>query len=36
LSNLGKDPKIDLTAFTAENAMVIGDVGTGPGINIWF
>lgn len=32
----GKHPKIDPTAFIAENAMVIGDVNVGPGSNIWF
>jgi carbonic anhydrase/acetyltransferase-like protein (isoleucine patch superfamily) len=32
----GKYPKIDPTAFIAENAMVIGDVEIGPGSNIWF
>ena len=32
----GKTPKIDPTAFIAENAMVIGDVEIGPGANIWF
>ncbi len=32
----GKYPKIDLTAFIAENAMVIGDVTIGPGSNVWF
>ena len=32
----GKTPKIDPTAFVAENAMVIGDVEIGPGANIWF
>ena len=32
----GKFPKIDPTAFVAENAMVIGDVEIGPGANIWF
>ncbi len=32
----GKRPKIDPTAFIAENAMVIGDVEVGPGANIWF
>ena len=31
-----KFPKIDPTAFVAENAMVIGDVEIGPGANIWF
>jgi len=32
----GKHPKVDPTAFIAENAMVIGDVEIGPGSNIWF
>jgi carbonic anhydrase/acetyltransferase-like protein (isoleucine patch superfamily) len=32
----GEDPKIDLTAFIAENAMVIGDVEIGSGTHIWF
>lgn len=32
----GKHPKIDPTAFIAENVMVIGDVEIGPGSNIWF
>jgi carbonic anhydrase/acetyltransferase-like protein (isoleucine patch superfamily) len=32
----GMHPKIDPTAFIAENAMVIGDVEIGPGANIWF
>jgi carbonic anhydrase/acetyltransferase-like protein (isoleucine patch superfamily) len=32
----GKYPKIDLTAFVAENATIIGDVEIGPGTNIWF
>ncbi len=31
-----KHPKIDATAFVAENAMIIGDVEIGPGSNIWF
>jgi carbonic anhydrase/acetyltransferase-like protein (isoleucine patch superfamily) len=31
-----KFPKIDPTAFVAENATVIGDVEIGPGSNIWF
>ena len=31
-----KFPRIDPTAFVAENAMVIGDVEVGPGANIWF
>jgi carbonic anhydrase/acetyltransferase-like protein (isoleucine patch superfamily) len=32
----GKKPRVDPTAFVAENAMVIGDVEIGPGANIWF
>lgn len=32
----GKYPKIDPTAFIAENAMVIGDVEIGAESNIWF
>jgi len=32
----GKNPKIHLTAFIAENAMVIGDVEIGPGTHTWF
>jgi len=32
----GKQPKIDPTAFIAENAMIIGDVEIGPGSNVWF
>lgn len=32
----GKCPKVDPTAFIAENAMVIGDVEIGRGTNIWF
>jgi carbonic anhydrase/acetyltransferase-like protein (isoleucine patch superfamily) len=32
----GKYPRIDPTAFIAENATVIGDVEIGPGANIWF
>ncbi len=32
----GKYPKVDPTAFIAENAVVIGDVEIGPGANIWF
>ncbi len=31
-----KYPKIDPTAFIADNAMVIGDVEIGPGSNVWF
>jgi carbonic anhydrase/acetyltransferase-like protein (isoleucine patch superfamily) len=32
----GKRPRIDPTAFIAENAMVIGDVHIGQAANIWF
>lgn len=32
----GKRPKIDPTAFVAENAMIIGNVDVGPRANIWF
>jgi carbonic anhydrase/acetyltransferase-like protein (isoleucine patch superfamily) len=32
----GKRPRIDPTAFVAENAMVIGDVHIGQRANIWF
>ena len=32
----GKNPKVDPTAFVAENALVIGDVEIGPEANIWF
>ena len=32
----GIHPKVEPTAFIAENAMVIGDVEIGPGTNIWF
>jgi carbonic anhydrase/acetyltransferase-like protein (isoleucine patch superfamily) len=32
----GKFPKVDPTAFVADNAMVIGDVEVGAGANIWF
>ena len=32
----GKHPYIHLTAFIAENAMVIGDVEIGSGTHIWF
>ena len=32
----GKYPKVDPTAFVAENATGIGDVEIGPGTNIWF
>lgn len=32
----GAHPKIDPTAFIADNAMVIGNVEIGPDANIWF
>jgi carbonic anhydrase/acetyltransferase-like protein (isoleucine patch superfamily) len=32
----GRYPKVDPTAFIAENAVVTGDVEIGPGANIWF
>ena len=32
----GRYPKVDPTAFIVENAMVIGDVEIGPGVNVWF
>ena len=32
----GTFPKIDPTAFVAENATVIGNVEIGPGTNVWF
>ena len=32
----GRYPKVDPTAFIAENAAVIGDVEIGPGANIWY
>jgi carbonic anhydrase/acetyltransferase-like protein (isoleucine patch superfamily) len=32
----GKYPKVDPTAFIAENTVVIGDVEIGAGSNIWF
>ncbi len=31
-----KRPKVDPTAFIAENAVVIGDVHIESGANIWF
>jgi carbonic anhydrase/acetyltransferase-like protein (isoleucine patch superfamily) len=31
-----KIPKIDPTAFIAENAVIIGDVEIGPRVNIWY
>jgi carbonic anhydrase/acetyltransferase-like protein (isoleucine patch superfamily) len=31
-----KHPKVDPSAFVAQNATVIGDVEIGPGANIWF
>ena len=33
---LGKSPKIDPTAFVAENAVIIGDVEIGPKANVWY
>jgi gamma-carbonic anhydrase len=32
----GKRPRVDSTAFIAENAMVIGDVEIAAGANVWF
>ena len=32
----GKIPKIDRTAFIADNAAIVGDVEIGPEANIWF
>lgn len=32
----GKSPKIDPTAWVAENAVIIGDVEIGPKVNIWY
>ena len=32
----GKFPKVDPTAFVADNAMIIGDVEIKSGANIWF
>jgi len=32
----GKRPRIDPTAFVADNAMIIGNVDVGPRANIWF
>ena len=32
----GKSPKIDPTAWIAENAVIIGDVTIGPGVSIWY
>jgi carbonic anhydrase/acetyltransferase-like protein (isoleucine patch superfamily) len=32
----GKHPRIDASAFVAENAMIIGNVDIGPRANIWF
>ncbi len=32
----GKHPRVDPTAFIAENSMVIGDVELGEGTNVWF
>jgi len=31
-----KHPKIDKTAFVAENAVIIGDVEIGPNASVWF
>jgi len=36
LAYKGKLPKVDPTAFIAENATIIGDVEIGPDANIWF
>jgi carbonic anhydrase/acetyltransferase-like protein (isoleucine patch superfamily) len=33
---LGKSPKIDPTAWIAENAVIIGDVEIGPKANVWY
>lgn len=32
----GKSPKIDPTAWIAENAVIIGDVEIGPGVSVWY
>jgi len=32
----GKSPKIDPTAFIAENAVIIGDVEIGPRASVWY
>jgi carbonic anhydrase/acetyltransferase-like protein (isoleucine patch superfamily) len=32
----GKSPKIDPTAFVAENAVIIGDVEIGPKASVWY
>lgn len=32
----GKSPKIDPTAFIAENAVIIGDVEIGPKVSVWY
>lgn len=32
----GKSPKIDPSAWIAENAVIIGDVEIGPKVNIWY
>jgi carbonic anhydrase/acetyltransferase-like protein (isoleucine patch superfamily) len=31
-----KHPRVHATAFIAENAMIIGDVDIGAGVNVWF
>lgn len=33
---LGREPRIDPTAFVAPGARVIGDVTLGPGVSVWF
>jgi gamma-carbonic anhydrase len=32
----GKHPRVDPTAFVAENSLLIGDVELGEGVNVWF
>ena len=32
----GKHPRVDPTAFVAENSLIIGDVELGEGTNVWF
>ena len=32
----GKSPRIDASAFVAENAVIIGDVEIGPKASIWY
>ncbi len=32
----GKYPRVDPTAFVAENSLIIGDVELGEGVNVWF